>query len=236
MFMTHVRLSPSRYSYVQLHNRAVSTSLALLLTVSVGCASDGREMRTAPAKDPKPREVDDAGMQCDRFDDDYRAAFRACEVDDDCEAVDVEFGCRAKHAVYGVAKVDRAEFDLCLPKPESLRACQGGPPPTRAEDGRAAAPELFDVHARCISGSCRARVEEKRCGSPEKVCASGQLCVSYLDATGLTQFECLDNPCLDQPLDCECASSVCIALTDQVRMCAVDLIDTSDVFCKAIGR
>jgi hypothetical protein len=235
MFMTHVRLSACRYSRVHLH-RAVSTSLALLLTVSVGCASDKPEMRTAPAKDPKPPEVEDAGMQCAVFDGDYRAAFKQCEVDDDCEAVAVEFGCRAKKAVFGIAKADRAEFDVCLPKTGSLRPCPSGTPLMRAEDGRVAGADLYGVHARCISGNCRAQVEEQRCGSSEKVCAKGQLCVSYLDAMGLTQYECLDNPCLDQPLDCECAAPLCSQHTDQLRMCAVGLIEASDVFCKAVGR
>lgn len=189
-----------------------------------------------PAKDPDPLEVEDAGMQCDRFNENYRAEFKACEVDADCEAVDVEFGCRAQHGVYGVAKVDRAEFDRCLPKPELLRPCQTGRSPTRAEDGRAVAEDLFGVHARCISGSCRTGIEEKRCGSTEKVCAKGQLCVAFLNAMGLTQYACADNPCVDQPLDCKCAEPVCSVPGEQLRMCAVELIEDSDVFCKAVSR
>jgi hypothetical protein len=237
MFMPHVRFVPNRDSHVHLRKRAVSTSLALLLTGIVGCANgDGREMRTAPAIDPKPAEVEDAGMQCDKFDDDYRAEFNACEVDDDCEAVAVEFGCRAQLGVYGVATADRAEFDRCLPKAESLRACKSAPPPMRAEDGRVAAPDLFGVHPRCTSGRCRARIEEQHCGPTDKVCANRQLCISFLDAMGVTQYECLDNPCGDKPLECTCAEPVCSAPADQLRACAVELVETSDVFCKTISR
>jgi hypothetical protein len=237
MFMTYRCIAPNRDSHVHLPNRAVSaTALAVLLTVSVGCARDGgQEIATRPAKDPIASEVEDAGMQCPKFDDDYRSDFKGCVVDGDCEVADVEFGCRGKRGIYGVATATRDEFDRCLPNTDLLRTCSTRSI-TRAEDGRVTAPDLHDVHARCIEASCQARIEERICGSSETVCAANQLCTSYQDAMGLTQFVCLDNPCLNQRLDCKCAAPVCSVPADRMRSCAVDLIEDSDVYCKAILR
>ncbi len=233
MFMTQFRLPPNRYSHVHLHN-ALSASLFLLLTVSAGC-SGGRETGTAPSRDrPKP-EPEDAGMQCPKFDEDYRDEFKACTSDDDCELADVPFGCDMQHGVYGVAKAVREEFDRCLPNPDELRACRIKPPILRAEDGRVASEDLHDVRARCVRGECRTRVEGRTCGT-ETVCTGIQLCVSYQDAMGVTQFSCMDNLCGDNPLDCKCAESLCVVPGDAMRMCATEQVETSDVYCKLVRR
>jgi hypothetical protein len=234
--MTHLRLAPSHYSPVHLHNTAVWASLAILLTVSSGCS--GSETDKRPATKPSARvEEMDAGQQCERFDEDYRDAFKACTVDEDCEVADVEFSCHGAHGVFGVAKADRDEFDRCLPDPAKLRACpQGVVPVARADDGRVPAPDLRDLHARCVAGSCRAQIEDRSCGSSENICTGTQLCISFQDAMGATQFQCTDNPCGPQKLDCECAESVCSGPADKLRMCAVDLIDNADVYCKIVRR
>jgi hypothetical protein len=232
MFMTHLRLPQTHYSHVHLHNTAVSASLALLLSLSTAC-SGNETTTTDPANKPRPRVEEDAGMRCEAFDDDYRDAFKGCAVDDDCETRDVEFTCRGAHGAFGVAKSDREEFDRCLPDATKLRGCANGlVPATRAEDGRVAASDLKDVHARCIEGSCQTRIEDRSCGSSERVCAGTQLCISFQDAMGVTQFQCTDNKCVGAKLDCECVGKVCDLAADKPRVCAVDLIQESDVFCK----
>ena len=232
-FMTHFRLPPTRYSHVHLQN-AVSASLFLLLTVSAGCSSD-RETGTAPARNRSKQEPD-AGMQCPAFNEDYRDEFKACTSDDDCELADVAFGCSTRHGVYGVAKAVRAEFDRCLPNPDELGSCSPKPPILRAEDGRVAADDLSDVRVRCVRGECRTRIEDRTCGATGTVCTCVQLCVSYQDAMGVTQFTCMDNLCGDRPLDCSCAGSICAAPGDAMRMCATVQIETSDVYCKVVLR
>jgi hypothetical protein len=236
MFMTHFRLPPKRYSHVHVHNTAVSVSLLLVLTVIAGCG-DGKETARAPAADPRRRhEPEDAGMQCASFSADYRSEFKACASDEDCEVVAVQYGCLQQRGVYAVSKADREEFDRCLPDVEKLNSCMFKPGPVRAENGRVVSEDLHDVHARCVAGSCTARVEERDCGSPELKCTSAQLCVSYQDMLGVTQFRCMDNPCGDERLDCECAESLCDTIGDAIRECAVDQIDTSDVYCKVVPR
>jgi hypothetical protein len=175
-------------------------------------------------------------MQCPSFDQDYRDEFNACTSDDDCELADVAYGCSTKHGLFGVAKAVRAEFDRCLPDPEELRDCTSKPPILRAEDGRVASADLHDVHARCVRGECRTRIEDRSCGTSGTVCTGIQLCISYQDAMGVTQFMCMDNLCGDRPLDCSCAESLCVVPGDAMRMCATDQIETSDVYCKVIRR
>lgn len=233
MFMTHFSLAPTRYSHVHVH-QAVSASLLLFLTVSAGCSSD-RETGSAPSRD-RPKQEPDAGMQCPAFNDDYRDEFKACASDDECELADVPFGCNMKHGVYGVAKAVRAEFDRCVPNPDELEDCTTKPPILRAEDGRVASDDLSDVRARCVRGECRARVEDRACGTTGTVCTGIQLCVSYQDAMGVTQFTCMDNLCGDRPLDCSCAESLCVVPGDAMRMCATKEIVTSDLYCKVVLR
>jgi hypothetical protein len=175
-------------------------------------------------------------MQCAAFNADYRSEFKACAVDDDCEVVSVQFGCLEQHGVYAVAKADREEFDRCLPDVENLTPCRFKPPPVRAENGRVVSADLHDVRARCVEGSCTARVEDRDCGSPERRCTSAQLCVSYQDTLGVTQFQCMNNQCGDEKLDCECAEPLCGMLGDAIRECAIDLVADSDVYCKIMLR
>jgi hypothetical protein len=237
MFMTQFRLPPKRYSHVHVHNAAVS-SLLLLLTVTAGCGGSSETAR-APAADPRKRTEpppEDAGIECPGFTADYRSEFKACASDDDCEVVGVQYGCLEQRGVYAVAKADREEFDRCLPRVEALKACRFKPAPERAEDGRVVSADLHDVRARCIAGSCTARVEERACGSAELECTGTQLCVSYLDTMGVTQFRCMNNQCGEQTLDCECAGSLCGMIGDTMRECAIDQIDTADVYCKPILR
>jgi hypothetical protein len=238
MFMTQFRLPPKRYSHVHVHNAAVSASLLVLLTVTAGCGG-GSETARAPAADPRKRpapEPEDAGMQCTAFNADYRSEFKACASDDDCEVVAVQYGCLEQRGVYAVAKADREEFDRCLPNVERLKSCMFKPDPVRAENGRVVSEDLHDVHARCVAGSCTARVEERACGSAELECTGAQLCVSYEDKLGVTQFRCVDNQCGDAKLDCECAKPVCDMIGDTMRACAVEQIVASDVYCKPILR
>jgi len=240
MFMTHLCSAPSlqslvsHQSLVRVRNAAVSTSLFLLLAIGIGCKGD--ETDTKRATDPKPRKVVDAGPQCVPFDAAYRDDFKVCEVDADCEVAEVEFGCQGKRGVYGVATADREEFNECVPDAESLSACMGRQAPARAEDKRVAAPDLANVEARCVEGSCQTRITERPCGSPELVCTRVQLCVSFLNAMGVPQFTCVDNPCGNKPLDCECADPVCVAAGEGVHACAAGQVEDSDVFCKLERR
>lgn len=238
MFMTHFRLPPNRDSHVHHHN-AVLASLLVLLTVSAGCSSD-RETGTAPSKDrprkqqePEP-EPADAGMQCPAFSDDYFDEFKACASDDECELIEVISGCSTQRDVYGVTKASREEIDRCLPSTDGLPECSNSRI-LRMEDGRVASNDLHDVHARCIRGKCRSRVEDRQCGEGS-TCTGIQLCISYQDGMGVTQFRCLDNLCGDTPLDCSCAESLCVVPGDAMRMCATDQIVASDVYCKTVRR
>lgn len=231
MFMTQLCLVPTYRAHVPLRNAAVSTSLALLLTVSFSCARE--ETGRAPATRPRRPVVEDAGRQCPPFDAAYRDQFKACSVDADCEVAEVALGCRGKRGVYGVATAERDAFDSCAPEEDLLPACSGvHPPNTRAEDGRNAAPDRHDVEVRCNAGSCQSHIGERQCGSADLVCTQAQVCVSFLNLMGLTQFTCQTNLCGNQPLDCECVGSVCVAAGEGFHTCAVEQVVDSDVFCK----
>jgi hypothetical protein len=217
---------------VSVRNAAVSTSLLLLLAISTGCA--GEETDTKPSSNTRPRKVVDAGPQCAPFNAAYRDDFKACEVDADCEVAVVESGCKGKLGVYGVATAQREEFNECVPDVDSLPACVGGQDPVRAEDKRVAAePDLANVDARCVEGSCQTRITEQPCGS--LTCTRFQLCVSFLTA-GLPQFTCVANPCGNKPLDCECAEDVCVAAGEGVHVCQAGQVENTDVFCKLEKR
>jgi hypothetical protein len=206
----------------------------LLLAIGTGCAGD--ETDTKQASDPRPRKVVDAGPQCAPFNAAYRDDFKACEVDADCEVAEVESGCKGKLGVFGVATAQREEFNECVPDVDSLPACIGGQDPVRAEDKRVAAePDLANVEARCVEGSCQTQITERPCGSPELVCTRFQLCVSFLNA-GLPKFTCVDNPCGNKPLDCECAEDVCVAAGEGVHTCQAGAIEKSDVYCSLEKR
>ena len=206
------------------------TALAVSL---LGCPEDAPETKRATARKPKP--IEDASVDpsaaCGKFDDDYRELFKACGTDADCELVDLQVNCRGTHAVYAVSSADREAFDRCAPTPDSFVGCTASPQPTRAEDGRIAAEDLRNVHARCIAGACQARVEERICGSTDLVCGAEQLCVSFQNNEGFIQFMCAENPCAGQRLDCECAQPVCF-VEEQQRACGIDMIVDSDVYCK----
>jgi hypothetical protein len=177
-------------------------------------------------------------MQCGVFDDDYRAQFRSCEVDSDCQIVNVRLDCLGGRGVYGIASGDREEFERCLPDQVKLRKCPDSDKPPRAEDGRIAALDLRDVRPHCVAGQCRALVDERACGSTEHVCGPDQICVSHTNAMGVPAFDCVTNPCAGQQLDCaKCAHFACEALAGQLQCAVENLTDgTADVYCKVERR
>jgi hypothetical protein len=179
-----------------------------------------------------PAAVVDAGESCPTFDPDYRDEYKACQVDADCEAVLVQVSCSGTRRSFGVATALRDLFDHCAPTADSFRACGTKASPTRTEDGRSSAKvDASDAVARCIAGMCQTRIEERECG--DKVCHGGQLCLAYQGSNGLVAYECADNPCTGV-LDCTCAESACKLGDNQLRMCAVDQVAESDVFCRPV--
>src|SRR5262245_33601554 len=86
--------------------------VALTLLAACSGAETSKSMAKNPPRRPPP-EVD-AGESCPRFNDAYVEAYKACDVDADCEAVTVQLSCSGTKAVYGVAIDDREEFDRCV--------------------------------------------------------------------------------------------------------------------------
>lgn len=231
-FMTQASSVPTIHSRAHVH--ASASLLSLLLLIASGCKTD--ETRHAPAKDADPPEVEDAGMQCPAFNADYRNDFKACNADADCEIASLEYGCRERHGVFGVASSEREAFDECAPKSDDLPACQGRVLPARAEDNRVLAPDRQNVEARCYMHQCQSRLTERPCGGPDKICSRSQLCMSFQDAMGLPAYLCVDNPCGNGPLNCDCADPVCVSAGDGIYTCAVDQVEDSDVYCKRQQR
>ncbi|HKU44086.1 MAG TPA: hypothetical protein VJR89_38260 [Polyangiales bacterium] len=200
-------------------------------------ACSGAETSKSTAKSPPrrtPRVDVDAGETCPSFDDRYVEAYKACDVDADCEAVAVQLNCSGTKAVYGVAIDLREDFDRCAPT--DYPKCNAQPLPTRAEDQRPSAKaDASDVHARCIEGMCQTRIEERECGSNGTVCRAGELCVALLNDAGLMEYTCTPNPCQGE-LSCACAEPVCKLRSDALRTCTFDRVEDSDVFCKTVPR
>lgn len=229
------RMTTRRYRPTFSRRARIHASTALLFVAWLGCAEDPAAPMTSKRPARKPEPVEDAGMQCPTFNADYRAQFKGCTADENCELVELQTSCRGTHAVYGVASADREEFDVCAPTRDSFTSCAGDPLPTRAEDGRIPAPDLHDVRARCIKGACQARIETRICGTSDRTCTADQLCVSLQNTMGTLDYECVDNPCAGQKLDCECAQPVC-RRPDQTRVCTIELIGDADVYCKVERR
>jgi hypothetical protein len=237
MRMTHFCLAPLHSVTSQVRSCSAAATVVALLTFLAACG-DGSETSkssaTNPPKRPAPAAEVDAGESCPSFDADYRDEHKACQTDEDCEAVLVQVSCSGTEKIFGVASELREDFDRCAPTAESFRYCTAQRSPTRAEDGRSSATaDGSDAVARCVAGQCQARIEARPCG--DAVCRAGELCVAWQSTAGLLEQECMPNPC-SSLLDCTCAASVCTQRTDELRTCAIEQVAESDVFCKTVRR
>jgi hypothetical protein len=207
----------------------------LLILLGSACAPDDEPRTTSASKKTDRRAArDPVKPACGEFDDEYRAAFKACDADADCEAVPVQVSCAGTYRVFGVASADLEGFLDCTPY-YGLELCPGQALPTRAEDGRVSSNEKRDdVEARCVEGKCQTHVATRPCGTNGKICNGGDLCVSSQGSAGALEYECIANPCAGKPLDCKCAEPVCQQGAGEAKMCAVDRVTESDVFCKAV--
>ena len=212
-------------------------AVVALLTFLTACGDGGpmpKYTSNAPSTDPDASAAVDAGDVCPAFDAKFRDAHKTCESDGDCQAVLVAVSCNGSKKVFGVAVDQREDFDRCLPMPSASRACPSQVSPTRAEDGRVPVKaDASDVVAHCIARTCQARIDDRPCG--DTTCHAGELCVAR-QMSGAIETECLPNPCGEKALDCTCAESVCQVHSDKLRMCAVEQVEDSDVFCKTVLR
>jgi len=176
-----------------------------------------------PATDPDAR-------SCPPFNARYRDAFKSCSTDADCEIVTFRSRCDSIRA-YAIASAELDAFYECAPTSDD---CDVAVTSGRAEDGRRIGDldAFSDVAARCVAGSCEARVERRSCGSKDKVCGAGELCIALLNSAGLREHFCATNPCEGEALDCACAQPACVGFDDHKRVCAIQEIEETDVFCK----
>ena len=212
----------------------VATSFSasmFVLFFGVACAPDEDRYATA-----MPRNTDRDPAEepsCPAFDARYRDDFKACEIDADCTTVPVVVTCAGTEEAYGVATELVDAFLECTPRRVG-RVCQASRRPTEAEDGRPSASEtLDDVEVRCRSGMCQTRIARRACGLEGTVCEDGKLCVGFQTATNVVDYACAENPCEGGEIDCECAEELCTR-PDRDRMCVVDGVTDSDVYCRTI--
>ena len=231
--MTCSCVAPLRPVTSHLPPGSTSATVVALLTILTACGT-GPETGRSPSRNPDSSIEVDAGDICPSFDSEYRDAHKGCDVDADCEPALVRVSCTGTNKLFGVASDLREDFDRCAPAADNYKRCKGGPSPTRAEDGRPTTkPDGSDAVVRCVAGKCQSRIEDRPCGG--KVCHAGELCVASQNSEGVVESVCTSNPCTSV-LDCKCAEPVCKLRTDRVRICAIDQISESDVFCKAEQR
>jgi hypothetical protein len=228
--------SSARFEFPPRPARLAPLAGALFLLACAACEPEEKYGGTVPVgriDDNDPATDPDPQPSCPRFDARYRDRYKSCSVDADCEIVTFQQRCSAMRA-YAVARAELEAFFECAPQSND---CDAGVTAGRTEDGRSIGDleALTDVHARCVEGMCEARVETRSCGSTEKVCGAGEICVSSLNDSGGQDYQCAANPCLGEVLDCSCAESVCKA-GGRLRVCAIDEIENSDVYCKVERR
>ncbi len=223
------RMLNTRSDYTGSH---VITLIALVLASA--CASDDEppEFARRPRDTTDRQPSTDPADRCPSFDSEYRDRFKACEIDEDCAAVEVYTRCNQRR-IYATATGEQEAFLKCAPKRPGT--CTAEDMPTRAEDGRTTFEDLSNVHVRCLEGMCRSRVEERACGATDQTCGVGELCVSLMGTDGELEFVCTENPCEGESLACECAEPVCES-EDRLRTCAIDQVIDSDVYCKNVQR
>lgn len=216
------------------HSRSFHAAVFALLLGSACGGEDGSPYTQGPRNTDR-RAVEEP-PPCPAFNARYRDQFKACQVDEDCGSLPVKVTCAGSLKVYGVAVEDADAFEECLPEFPPLN-CNLPLEAPRAEDGRVSSDDdLLDIAAHCVENKCQARIDERPCGKTGLVCTDGQLCVALQNTDGAIEYDCATNPCSGSELDCQCAESVCQMRTDAERMCAIDRVTDSDVYCKTVRR